>query len=1038
MTSAATARAGDLPAGFYETEVFNGLDAPTAVAFAPDGDVYITEQSGLLLRFDGLDDTTPETVLDVTGETNWFGDRGLLGLALDPEYASNKTAYIVYTYDAPVGATAPYYNDSCVRHCEVTAQLERVDLSGSSPQRTVLIRDDWCGEYQSHSIGTLAFDSQGRLYVGGGDGADFNNPDYGQATPGGSILPWNECGDPPGPKDSALSAPTAEGGALRSQDYRTSADPLGLSGTIIRIDPENGNGVPGNPAYNPADPDSNESRLLAYGLRNPFRFTVAPNDKLWLGDAGWRATEEINLLPTDGSTIPNYGWPCYEGNGKQAEYDAFDLNLCENLYADNQDGTPAVTAPAFTYGHHAPLYPQDPCPVPGGGSATSGIAFYTGDSFPSEYAGSLFFTDYARYCIWRVPVNTSGDPVFSQIEVFDDGVAAPVDLKVGPDGALYYVDWYLGELRRIQHTAGNTPPVALAAANPEYGGVPLTVNFDATGSTDADAGDTLTYEWDLNGDGDYGDPEDSTAASPSHTYTSAGTVIVRLRVDDGSGEKDTDTIRIDVGNLPPTPTITAPAAGTTWTVGDELNFHGVAIDPDQGQLPPSAIRWDFELNHCVPGGGCHVHNLQTVNGDDDAQIFAPNHYYPAYLTVTMRATDNKGLARETSLDLQPNTVAVQAQSIPAGLVLDVNDQSGTSPQAVTAIKGSEVQLGAPSPQPLSGTPHRWCQWSDGGSRVHLLTANAPLTVTATYAPNCPPTDLDLASPTVAENQPAGTVVGGLSTTDPENDDAHAYSLASGTGDADNAKFEIAGTTLRTAAELDYETQSTYSVRIRTDDGHGGTTAKAFTVNVSDANDRPSAPTLSGSWVAENLPAGSLVGEIASSDQDAGDTAAFSLVNGPGDTDNADFRVVGSTLLTARPLDFEAGPKRELRLAVTDAAGAQSQASFSIAVADIAEPIELDVIKTKTPRSVAKLLDDGIRSLLRCSADCKVRIRLLASGRVARKIGLRSKVGEDRARLRGGSKEWVTVELNSRSQRLLAEYDGRRMPRIEPSFRVSRR
>ncbi|NQV33586.1 MAG: endo-1,4-beta-xylanase, partial [Phycisphaeraceae bacterium] len=101
-----------------------------------------------------------------------------------------------------------------------------------------------------------------------------------------------------------------------------------------------------------------------------------------------------------------------------------------------------------------------------------------------------------------------------------------------------------------------------------------------------------------------------------------------------------------------------------------------------------------------------------------------------------------------------------------------------------------------------------------------------------------PTDITLSANTLAENQPVCTVVGTLTTSDPDGTDTHTYSLVSGTGDADNAFFSIDGSTLKTAAILDYETKSSYNIRVETDDGHGGTYDEVFTVTVTD---------VSGTW-----------------------------------------------------------------------------------------------------------------------------------------------------------------------------------------------
>ena len=121
------------------------------------------------------------------------------------------------------------------------------------------------------------------------------------------------------------------------------------------------------------------------------------------------------------------------------------------------------------------------------------------------------------------------------------GAAGPVFLTQGPDGALYYADLSGGRIRRI--ASDNDRPTARITADPTSGAAPLTVAFDGRGSSDPE-GQALTYAWDLDGDGAY---DDSTAAAPSFTYTSPGTVTVRLRVSDPGGLTDTETTTITVG-----------------------------------------------------------------------------------------------------------------------------------------------------------------------------------------------------------------------------------------------------------------------------------------------------------------------------------------------------------------------------------------------------------------------------------------------------------------------------------------------------------
>ena len=138
------------------------------------------------------------------------------------------------------------------------------------------------------------------------------------------------------------TAPTAEGGALRSQDVRTTGDPVGLDGADLRVDPATGVGMPGNPFA--SSPSLNARRIVAYGFRNPFRITNRPGTgEMWVGDVGWSTWEELNRVvnPADG-TADNFGWPCYEGAGRQGNYDALDLALCENLYAERRRRRPAL------------------------------------------------------------------------------------------------------------------------------------------------------------------------------------------------------------------------------------------------------------------------------------------------------------------------------------------------------------------------------------------------------------------------------------------------------------------------------------------------------------------------------------------------------------------------------------------------------------------------------------------------------------------------------------------------------------------------
>ncbi len=471
-------RAAALPAGFQETTVISGLSAPTVVRFAADGRVFVAEKSGIIKVFDSLADTTPSVFADLRTNVHDFWDRGMLGMALAPGFPADPYVYVLYSYDHVLSDTAPAprWGDTCPTPpgatgdgCVISGRLSRLQASGNTMtgSEQVLI-EDWCQQYPSHSVGSLAFGADGALYVSGGDGASFNFADYGQD---GS--PVNPCGDTPVGVGVAQTAPTAEGGALRSQDLRTPSDPTTLDGAVLRVDPATGAGMPGNPLAN--SPNQNARRIVGYGFRNPFRIAIRPGtNEVWAGDVGWSTWEELNRLVTPAdSTVDNFGWPCYEGVGRQGSYDALNLNVCENLYTA---GTSAVVAPYYTYRHSDSIVSGEACSN-GQGSSTVGMAFYPGGAYPDAYDGALFFADYSRDCLWVMTKGADGLPDPATRANFLTPAANPVHLEIGPAGDLFYVDFSGGTVRRIQYFETNRPPTARLTATPASGPAPLSRAF---------------------------------------------------------------------------------------------------------------------------------------------------------------------------------------------------------------------------------------------------------------------------------------------------------------------------------------------------------------------------------------------------------------------------------------------------------------------------------------------------------------------------------------------------------------------------------
>ena len=235
----------DLPPGFYDETVFEHLQDPTAIRFAPDGRIFVAGKQGVIYVFDSLEDEEPTIFADLRKQVYDNGDRGILGLELDPNFEVNHRVYVLYTFnhvlgeDPPgayphwfdsghpeqvAGDPCPKPEDADVDACPVSGRLVRVTAEGGGDHaekkevegeevvaEDVLV-EDWCQQFSSHSIGDLQFGPEGALFASGGEGSNFNDTDYGQ-------FGWpnkNQCGDPPGEVGEELTPPTAEGGSLRS------------------------------------------------------------------------------------------------------------------------------------------------------------------------------------------------------------------------------------------------------------------------------------------------------------------------------------------------------------------------------------------------------------------------------------------------------------------------------------------------------------------------------------------------------------------------------------------------------------------------------------------------------------------------------------------------------------------------------------------------------------------------------------------------------------------------------------------------------
>lgn len=358
------------------------------------------------------------------------------------------------------------------------------------------------------------------------------------------------------------------------------------------------------------------------------------------------------------------------------------------------------------------------------------------------------------------PEGSNGLPDPERIHtVLDDSKGYVVEVQNGPGGELYMVQVYgegFGPGRIVKLTQG---PVARIETDKTFGTSPLTVNFDASGSTDP-TGRSLSYAWDLDGDGEF---DDSTEATPSYTYTDSENHVARVKATNTDGQEHVASVTIYPGNSPPTPTvgfigilerdadgnITGSRSAEGWTVGDEIAFNGFArdaedpgVDTEYGEntMPTDSIRWDVTLHHCRSENDCHSHLVKSFAKSGGGGIIdAPDHAYPSYLEFTMTATDSEGLESEVTLRKDPKTVDLTFDSNPEGVDLTVGEDTQAGPFTKKAIVGSTNVVSAPETVDVAGGPYEFDSWSHGEERSHEVVAPEGDTLyTADYKDVGPP------------------------------------------------------------------------------------------------------------------------------------------------------------------------------------------------------------------------------------------------------------------------------------------------------------
>jgi len=664
-----------VPAGFTDALVTTFTE-PTALAFTPDGRLLIASQPGVLRVYQNGALLPTAALTFSASQICHENERGLLGVTVDPEFATNRYIYVYYT--------ARKFGSCALSTTDPNAPVNRVsrfvlpDGNIVDPATETILVDGMPSPSGNHNAGDVQFGKDGYLYITVGDGAVLGTSRL-QHVLAGKVLRVTRDGAIP-PTNPFQGAGTAR------------CSPAGSTTAGQRC-----------------------QETFAWGLRNPFRLAFDPNAAgtiFRINDVGQNTWEEIDA----GQSGVDYGWNCREG-----------AHTFSTTGACNP--TPAgMVDPIFEYAHGVQ--------VPGTSSPTNcnaitGGAFVPNGIWPG-FDDSYLFGDLVCGAIFEL---TGSGPYTASDFASSLGSGGVVAMVFGPFGrsqALYYTSYAgAGQVRRISFDApGNQAPSAVAGASPLGGALPLNVTFSAAGSTDPDTGDTLTYFWTF-GDGT---PETSTTSlTIAHTYVSAGVFTASLRVRDNHFAFSMPaTVTVQAGNRAPTPTITSPAAGSTFVVGQTITLTGSATDPEDGALPASALSWSVVRHHDT-----HTHPDFGPASGNNLPITAPPpedfaSTQNSYLEVFLTATDTGGLSATVSRNVLPVTVPLTFQTDPPGLQLSLNGLAITTPQTLVSWSAWSFEAEAQN-QSSGGNTYLFSSWSDGGARVHTVTTPAsPATYTASF------------------------------------------------------------------------------------------------------------------------------------------------------------------------------------------------------------------------------------------------------------------------------------------------------------------
>ena len=568
---------------------------------------------------------------------------GLLGIATDPDYATNKWIYLYYS---PAG------NESK----NILARYEYKNNKLVTASKKIILEVPTQREQCCHTGGGIAFDADNNLYLSTGDNTSPRATAYAPIDERKGRSPWDA--------------------------QKSSANTNDLRGKIIRIHP-NADGTYDVPDGNlfPKGTANTKPEIYVMGTRNPYRISVdKKTGYLYWGDVGpdsgkdstgWgpRSYDEFNEARKPGY----YGWPYFVGDNQA--YWKFDF--AANTPGEKFDpANPINNSPNNTGLHELPpaqkpliWYPYEPSrefPLlgTGGRSAMAGPVFYSDDfanakrKFPDYYNGKLFIYEWMRDWVMTVTLNEDGS--YKSMEKFlpNMGFSHPIDMKFDPEGDLYVIEygtgWFQGNddarLVRIEYNGGNRKPFVVADADKKAGAVPMAVHFSSAGTRDDD-NDSVQYEWKItNAAGAV--LKTINEPNPEYEFNKPGIYKASLSVTDAHGAKSNSSFQLKAGNEPPALDIEITKGNATYFFPkNPISYNVKVSDKEDGivgkGISPANVKVDIryvsdaailknETAKSIPSSFAEGQRLIALS--DCKSCHAPNKKIigPAYASVSQK------------------------------------------------------------------------------------------------------------------------------------------------------------------------------------------------------------------------------------------------------------------------------------------------------------------------------------------------------------------------------------------------------------------